>query len=230
MEFCRTRMVLPVCGENQLSKVKVSAFTLSLDGFGAGPNQDLENPLGMRGNELHTWMRKTKVFQDMIGGSGGATDRDNNFAEKSFQNIGANIMGRNMFGPIRGPWSNLDWKGWWGDNPPYHTPVFVLTHQAREPLQMQGGTTFYFVTDGIESALAQAKAAAKNGDIRINGGVSTVRQYLKAGLVDELHLVYSPVLLGSGENLLSGIDLTQLGFELAEKVITDSAIHVVLKK
>lgn len=213
-----------------MNKVKVSALTLSLDGFGAGLNQNLENPLGIRGKELHGWMLKTKVFQDMICGSGGSTDRDNDFAEKSFENIGANIMGRNMFGPIRGPWPNLDWQGWWGDNPPYHTPVFVLTHHAREPLKMQGGTTFYFVTDGIESALAQAKAAAKNGDIRINGGVSTVRQYLKAGLVDELHLVYSPVLLGSGESLLSGIDLTQLGFELTEKVLTDSAIHVVLNK
>jgi dihydrofolate reductase len=166
----------------------------------------------------------------MMGSSEGVDNKDNDFAKRSFQNIGAWIMGRNMFGPIRGPWPNLDWKGWWGDNPPYHTPVFVLTHHEREPLQMEGGTTFYFVTDGIESALKKAKAAAKDKDIRIGGGVETVRQYLKAGLIDEMHLAYSPVFLGSGENLLAGIDLPKLGFNLAEKVLTEDAAHVILKK
>ncbi|QQR90818.1 MAG: dihydrofolate reductase family protein [Myxococcales bacterium] len=203
---------------------------MSLDGFGAGPKQDLEHPLGVRGHELHPWLAKTKVFQTMIGNAGGSTDVDNDFAERSFENVGAYIMGRNMFGPLRGPWPNQDWKGWWGDNPPYHTPVFVLTHHPREPLEMKGGTTFYFVEEGIESALAKAKEAAKDKDVRIGGGVSVLRQYLKAGKVDELHFAYSPTFLGSGEKVLSGIDLARLGYQVIEKVCSSDAMHVVLRK
>jgi len=213
-----------------MSKVKVCAFSLSLDGFGAGPNQSLEDPLGANGPELHTWFFKTKAFQKMHGGSGGVEDTNNEFAERSFENIGAWIMGRNMFGPIRGPWPNLDWRGWWGEEPPYHVPVFVLTHHPREPLVMEGGTTFYFVTDGIESALKKAKEAAKRKDIRIGGGVQVVREYLKAGVIDELHLAYSPVFLGSGESLFAGIDMPKLGFSVTEKVHTNEAMHVVLTK
>lgn len=207
-----------------------SAFALSLDGFSAGPNQSLENPLGVRGTELMTWVFKTKSFQKMHGGRGDVEDVDNTFAERSFENIGAWIMGRNMFGPVRGPWPNNDWRGWWGENPPYHTPVFVLTHHQREPLVMEGGTTFYFVSDGIESALKKAKEAAKSKDIRIGGGTQVVREYLKAGLIDELHLVYSPVFLGSGESLLTGLDTSKLGFSVAEKIHTQDAMHVVLSK
>jgi len=210
--------------------VKVTAFTISLDGFGAGPNQDLNNPLGVRGCELHSWFFPTTIFQNMIGKAGGSTGVDNKFAEKSFENIGANIMGRNMFGPVRGPWPDDSWKGWWGDNPPYHTPVYVLTHHAKEPLKMAGDNTFYFVTDGIESALKQAKAAAKGKDVRINGGVSTVKQYLKAGLIDEMHLVMSPVFLGAGENLFSGIDLAKLGFKCVENVAGANCTHLILKR
>ncbi len=213
-----------------MSKIKVCAFAVSLDGFGAGPNQSLENPLGVRGPELMTWFFKTQCFQKMHGGGDGVEDVDNTFAERSFENIGAWIMGRNMFGPIRGPWPNNEWRGWWGENPSYHLPVFVLTHHEREPLVMEGGTTFYFVTDGIESALKQAKEAANGKDIRIGGGAQVIRAYLKAGMVDELHLVYSPVFLGSGESLLTGIDMPKLGFSVTEKVHTKDAMHVVLKK
>lgn len=213
-----------------MSKVKVAAFAVSLDGFGAGPNQSLENPLGIRGPELHNWFFKTKIFQKMHGAGGGVEGVDNTFGERSFENVGAWIMGRNMFGPIRGPWPNDDWRGWWGETPPYHTPVFVLTHHQREPLVMDGGTTFYFVTDGIESALEKAKAAAGDKDIRIGGGVQVVRDYLKAGLIDELHLVFSPVFLGSGESLFSDIDMHQLGFSVTEKVDTADVTHIVLSK
>ncbi len=213
-----------------MSKVKVAAFAVSLDGFGAGPNQSLENPLGVRGPELHKWFFKTKVFQKMHGGGDGVEDIDNSFGERSFENVGAWIMGRNMFGPIRGPWPNNEWRGWWGENPPYHMPVFVLTHHKREPLKMEGGTTFYFITDGIESALKKAKEAAKGKDIRIGGGVQVIREYLKAGLIDELHLVYSPVFLGSGENLFSGIDMPKLGFSVTEKAETADATHIILSK
>lgn len=213
-----------------MGKVKVAAFSLSLDGYGAGPNQDLNNPLGERGGELHTWFFPTVVFQNMIGKVGGTTGVDNQFAVKSFENVGANILGRNMFGPIRGPWPDDSWKGWWGENPPYHTPVFVLTHHAREPLKMSGDNTFYFVTDGIESALKQAKAAAKDKDVRIGGGVSLVKQYLKAGLIDEMHLVMSPVLLGAGESLFSGIDLAKLGYKCVENVPGANCTHLTLRK
>ena len=213
-----------------MSKIKVAAFTVSLDGFGAGRGQELENPLGIRGEELHTWMRSTKMFHRMTGKDGGTEGIDNGFAEKSMENIGAWIMGRNMFGPVRGPWTDDEWKGWWGEEPPYHVPVFVLTHHARAPLTMQGGTTFYFITDGIESALEEAKKVANGKDIRIGGGVSTIRQFLQARHIDELHLVFSPVFLGTGEHLFSGIDLFALGFNQIQKIDGETATHLVLTK
>jgi dihydrofolate reductase len=210
--------------------LRVESFSLSLDGFGAGPNQSLEQPMGVGGRSLHGWAFPTKTFQNMFGNLGGTTGIDNDFAVRGFTNIGATIMGRNMFGPIRGPWLNGDWTGWWGPNPPYHTDVFVLTHHAREPLVMEGGTTFHFVTDGIHSALERAYAAADGRDVRLGGGVGTVREYLQAGLIDELHLAFSPVLLGSGENLFSGIALPALGYRCVEHVGTEKATHVVLRK
>jgi len=214
-----------------MSKVRVAAIGVSIDGFAAGPDQSLENPLGVRGPELMGWFFPTKVFNEKIlGKGGGTTGPDNQFAERSFQNVGAWILGRNMFGPVRGPWPDESWKGWWGTNPPYHVPTFVLTHHARPPLVMEGGTTFFFVTDGIQSALTQAQKAAGGKDVRIGGGVSTIRQYLKAGLVDEMHLALRPVLMGKGENLFSGLDLHELGFKCVERVATEEATHVVLKK
>lgn len=213
-----------------MSKVKVSAFTISLDGYGAGPNQSLENPMGKGCENLHDWMFHTKMFQRMMGKEGGKEGLNNDFAEKSMENMGAWIMGRNMFGPIRGAWPNNDWKGWWGPNPPYHVPVFVLTNHEREPLKMEGDTNFYFVTDGIESALEQAKKAANGKDIRIGGGVSTIRQFLQAGFVDEMHLVISPVFLGGGEHLLSGIDLLKLGFTNTQVIYSENATHIISNK
>ncbi len=213
-----------------MSKVIVAAFGVSMDGFAAGPDQSLENPLGVRGTELMGWFFPTKTFNDMHGDGGGTTGVDNEFAARSFVNIGAWIMGRNMFGPIRGPWPDESWKGWWGPNPPYHVPTFVLTHHARPPLEMEGGTRFIFVTDGIQSALRQAKEAAGKKDVRIGGGTSTVRQYLQAGLIDEMHLVLSPVLMGKGENLFAGLDLHVMGFKCVERAASEKATHVVLKK
>ncbi|HEY0655874.1 MAG TPA: dihydrofolate reductase family protein [Chryseosolibacter sp.] len=213
-----------------MSKVKVSAFSVSLDGYGAGVNQTQQEPLGKRGEELHQWFFPTRTFQSLYGAGHGTEDTDNEFASKSFDNLGAWIMGRNMFGPIRGPWPDNSWKGWWGDNPPYHVPVFVLTHHAREPLAMQGGTVFHFVTDGIESALEKARKAANGKDIRIGGGVSTIRQYLQAGHIDEMHLAVSPVFLGSGEHLFAGIDLPKLGFTDIHTSYGKGATHVMLKK
>ena len=213
-----------------MGKVRVAAFSVSLDGFGAGPRQDLNNPLGVRGLELHTWFLGTEAFKQMHGESGGTRGVDNDFAAFSFANVGAWILGRNMFGPIRGPWKDDAWKGWWGDEPPYHVPVFVLTHHERSPLQMQGATTFYFVTDGIESALAQAKEAAAGKDIRIGGGVSTIRQYLMANLIDELQLSMAPVLLGEGEHLFNGINFPKLGFTSVERVPGEMATHVTIRK
>lgn len=210
--------------------VKVAAFSMSLDGFSAGPNQDLQNPLGVRGPEMFQWFFKTRAFHKMQNLPGGETGIDNDFAEKSFENVGANILGRNMFGPIRGEWPDDQWKGWWGPNPPYHTPVFVLTHHPRASIEMEGGTTFHFVTDGIESALKKAKAAAGNKDVRIGGGTATVRQYLKAGLIDEIHLVQSPVFLGQGENLFHGIDMHALGYTSIDKTASESATHFVIRK
>ncbi len=213
-----------------MGKVKVAAFSVSLDGFGAGPKQDLKNPLGTKGEELHQWMYPTRMFQKMMGKGGGTRGVDNEFAEKSMENIGAWIMGRNMFGPIRGPWPDDEWKGWWGENPPYHVPVYVLTHHERNPIEMKGGTTFHFVTDGIQSALEKAKKVAKGKDIRIGGGTSTIRQFLNAGLIHEMHLAISPVFLGAGEHLFSGIDLPKLGFTNLQVTNGEMATHVILSK
>lgn len=212
-----------------MSKVGVASFSVSVDGFGAGPRQDLQNPLGVRGMELHSWFFPTDVFKKMHGQSG-ARGIDNDWAANAFENVGAWILGRNMFGPVRGPWPDESWKGWWGDTPPYHVPVFVLTHHARGPLEMKGGTTFYFVTDGIDSALTQAKAAARGKDVRIGGGVAAIRQYLTAGLIDEIHLAMSPVLLGDGEHLFNGINLDQLGLTIDKTVSGENAVHVLIKR
>ena len=213
-----------------MSKVKVSAFSVSLDGSGAGTDQSKENPLGKKGEELHNWVFPTRMFQNLYGKGEGTEGTDNDFAERSFDNLGAWIMGRNMFGPIRGDWPNNDWKGWWGENPPYRVPVYVLTHHPRETLTMKGGTVFHFVTDGIESALDKARKAANGKDIRIGGGVSTVQQYLKAGHIDEMHLAFSPVFLGAGENFFAGIDLPALGFRETQTTYGKGAVHVILKK
>ena len=211
-----------------MSKIKVKCFSISLDGYGAGPFQSLENPLGLRGTEVHTWMFPTKTFGKMIGRNDGTEGVDNDLVEKSFENIGAWIMGRNMFGPIRGNWTDEEWKGWWGEEPPYHVPVFVLTHHERKPVEMKGGTVFHFVTDGIESAFKKAKAAAAGKDIRIGGGASTVRQFLQAGYIDEIHFAVSPTFLGSGESLFSGIDVSNLGFNNIQRVIGEKATHFIL--
>jgi dihydrofolate reductase len=213
-----------------MGKVKVAAFSVSLDGFGAGPAQSMKDPLGAGGEELHTWIVTTKIFQQMDGKEGGADGVDNDIADRSMENIGAWIMGRNMFGPVRGPWPDDGWKGWWGGNPPYHVPVFVLTHHPRAPLEMKGGTTFHFITDGIRSALEAAKKVAGGRDIRIGGGVSTIRQFLEAGCIDEMQLTFSPVLLGSGEHLFSGMNLPALGFSQIEKINGEKALHVILRK
>lgn len=211
-------------------KTKVAAFSISLDGFGAGPRQDMNNPLGIRGPEMFSWFFQTEVFKKMYGQEGGSRGTDNDMARHSFENVGAWILGRNMFGPMRGPWPDDSWKGWWGEEPPYHVPAFVLTHHARAPLEMKGGTTFHFVTDGIDSALKQAKYAAQGKDVRIGGGVATIRQYLVTGAIDEMHLALSPVLLGEGEHLFAGIDLHQMGFEVARKVNGENATHFVVKR
>jgi dihydrofolate reductase len=214
-----------------MSRLTVRCFAISLDGYGAGPNQSLQNPMGEGAGGLHTWFRGTRTFQRMLGDASKGTDGpDEEFAARGFENVGAWILGRNMFGPVRGPWPDDEWKGWWGIEPPYHVPVFVLTHHPRPPLEMKGGTTFHFVTDGIEAALARAREAAGGKDVRLGGGVSTIRQYLQAGLVDDMHLAISPVLLGRGEALLAGIDLPALGFRVTEHVATASATHVVLTK
>jgi len=213
------------------SKLRVSCFGLSLDGYGAGPNQSMENPLGIGGPGLMTWFFPTRTFQrTVLGNESGATGVDEDFAGRGMAGLGAWILGRNMFGPIRGQWPDDRWKGWWGDNPPYHVPVFVLTHHPRESIEMAGGTTFHFVTDGIHAALERARAAAKGKNIRLGGGVATIRQYLQAGLIDEIHLAVSPVVLGSGEQLLAGIDLLKLGYQCTEQVTTEKAMHVVLAK
>lgn len=213
-----------------MSRLRVESFSISLDGYGAGPEQSIDNPLGIGGTGLHKWAFTTDTFQKMIFGASGAKNVDDAFASRGFHNIGAAIMGRNMFGPVRGPWPDESWKGWWGDNPPYHSPVFVLTHHPRAPIVMEGGTTFHFVTGGIHEALEQARRAAAGKDIRLSGGVSTVRQYLLAGLVDEMHIAISPVLLGSGENLFGGIDLAALGYRCVEHVPSEHATHVIIRK
>lgn len=213
-----------------MGKVRVSCFAISLDGFGAGPRQDLEHPLGVGGERLHRWMLPTRTFTSMFGGEGGTTGIDDDLARRGMENLGAWILGRNMFGPIRGPWPDDAWKGWWGESPPYHVPVFVLTHHPRAPLAMAGGTTFHFVTGGVEEALRRAREAAGPKDVRIGGGVETVRQYVRAGVVDELHLAIAPALLGAGEHLLAGLDLVALGYRVAEHVPSQAATHVVLSR
>ncbi|WP_092357319.1 dihydrofolate reductase family protein [Collimonas sp. OK242] len=213
-----------------MSKLRVHAFSISLDGYGAGPDQNLDNPLGVGGVALHEWAFATRTFQQMFGNEGGTTGVDDSFVARGFDNIGAWIIGRNMFGPVRGAWPDDTWKGWWGDNPPYHTQVFVLTNHARPSIAMDGGTVFHFVTDDIRAVLQRATDAAGGQDVRLGGGVATVRQYLRAGLIDQLHLAIAPVLLGCGEHLLTGIDLPKLGYRCTEYVPTPHAAHVVLTK
>ena len=213
-----------------MSRVRVAAFSLSLDGYGAGLNQSLQNPLGVNGMDLHQWAFKTRTFQKMFGQDGGETGVDDEFAARSFENVGAWILGRNMFGPVRGPWPDESWKGWWGASPPYHVPVFVLTHHARPPIVMEGGTTFHFVTEGAETALRQARDAAQGKDVRIGGGASTIRQYLQARLIDEMHLAVAPVFLGAGEPLFAGLDVRALGYVCAERVSTPNATHLIVKR
>ena len=213
-----------------MPRVSVRSFAISIEGYGAGPNQDIENPIGVRGAELMEWFFHTRVWRQMHGGEDGEAGVDNEMAVRGFAGVGAWILGRNMFGPVRGPWPDDRWKGWWGEEPPYHVPVFVLTHHARAPLAMAGGTEFQFVTGGIHTALEKARAAAGDRDVRVGGGVSTIRQYLRAGLVDDLHLAIRPVLLGSGEHLLEGIDLRALGYECVEWTAGERATHAVLRK
>jgi len=213
-----------------MAKLRVHSFGISLDGYGAALDQDLQNPIGVGGLALFQWFFPTRTFQQMQGHEAGSTGIDDDFASRGFANIGAWILGRNMFGPVRGPWPDDSWKGWWGDEPPYHTPVFVLTHHPRASIAMAGGTVFHFVTDGIEAALARATEAAAGKDVRLGGGVATIRQYLRQGLIDELHLAVSPVLLGAGEHLLSGIDTVKLGYQCTQHVATESALHVVLTR
>ena len=214
-----------------MSQVRVASFTISLDGFGAGPNQSLESPLGVGGESLHGWALQTKTFQKtLFGKDGGSEGIDEDYAARGMRNMGAWILGRNMFAPSRGDWPDDSWKGWWGKNPPYHCPTFVLTHHPRASIEMEGGTVFHFVTDGIHEALRLAREAAGEKDIRIGGGVSTIQQYLRARLIDEMHLAISPVILGSGEHLFAGLNLTELGYECVEHAGTENAAHVVIRK
>ena len=213
-----------------MPKLRVHSFGMSIDGYGAGPSQSLENPLGVGGPALHEWAFKTRTFHAIHDKVGGETGVDDDFVARGFENIGAWIIGRNMFGPVRGPWPDDTWKGWWGDEPPFHTPVFVLTKHARSSLAMRGRTTFHFVTDGIDNALALARKAAEGKDIRLGGGVATIREYLRARLVDEMHLAYAPVLLGCGECLLAGMDQPALGYQVNEHVTTVASVHVTIGK
>ena len=213
-----------------MSRVRVQSFSISLDGYGAGPNQCLEHPLGEGGVALHEWAFATRSIRRMFGQDGGSTDVDDRFVARGFDHVGAWILGRHMFGPLRGPWPDDAWKGWWGDEPPYHCPVFVLTHHARAPIEMKGGTTFHFVTEGIHAALERARAAAADRDVRLGGGVATIRQYLAAGLVDEMHLAISPVLLGRGERLFEGVDLRALGYRCTRHAASEQATHLVLER
>jgi dihydrofolate reductase len=213
-----------------MSKLRIHCFAISLDGFGAGAEQGLDNPLGVGGESLHDWFVSTRTFQQVFGRPGGETGPDDDFAARGIENIGAWILGRNMFGPVRGSWPDDSWKGWWGEEPPYHTDVFVLTHHPRAPVSMKGGTTFHFVTDGIHAALERARAAAGGRDVRLGGGVATIRQYLEARLVDEMHFAIGPLLLGRGEHLLGGLDLLALGYACTQHVNTPGASHVVLTR
>ncbi len=231
-----------IIGKNnggKTSRVRVESFSISLDGFGAGPDQSVENPLGVGGEELHTWFLPTQTFLTMHHSFDprarqkqelGTTGLDDDFARRGFENIGAWIMGRNMFGPIRGPWPDMNWKGWWGDNPPYHVPVYVLTNHARPPLEMEGGTTFYFITEGIHHALAKAREAANGKDIRIGGGANTIQQYLREGLIDELHVAITPTVLGRGERLFEGVDLRSAGYECVRFEASAKALHVIFQR
>ncbi|HOC42521.1 MAG TPA: dihydrofolate reductase family protein [Thermoanaerobaculales bacterium] len=213
-----------------MTRVRVNSFSVSLDGYGAGPLQDLDNPMGVGGMDLHEWVLPTRTLQKVLFGvDQGTTGIDDEFAARGFENLGAWILGRNMFGPVRGPWSDTSWRGWWGDNPPFHVPVFVLTHHARPPIEMEGGTAFHFVTGGIHEALDRARRAAGERDVRIGGGPSTVQQYLRAGLVDELHIAVTPVLLGGGERLFEDVDLRALGYEFDRFVASEKAVHVVIR-
>jgi dihydrofolate reductase len=214
-----------------MTRVRVESFTISLDGYGAGASQDIDNPLGLRGTDLHQWAFPTRTFQRaLFGAEEGTTGIDDGFAARGFKNVGAWILGRNMFGPIRGPWPDTSWRGWWGDNPPYHVPVFVLTHHPRPAVQMGGNTTFHFVTEGIYEALDQARKAANGMDVRIGGGPHTIRQYLRAGLIDEMHVAIAPVLLGEGERLFDGVDLRTLGYACVQHAASEKATHVVLER
>lgn len=210
--------------------IRVESFSISIDGYGAGPHQSLENPLGIGGGDLHRWFIPTRTFQRVHGNGEGTTGVDDDFAARGFANVGAWILGRNMFAPSRGPWNDPSWKGWWGPNPPYHVPTFVLTHHARPSITMEGGTTFHFVTDGIHAALTRAVDAAGGKDVRIGGGADIVRQYLQARLIDEMHFAISPVLLGSGESLFDGLDLRELGYRVRESVPAVKATHVVIDR
>lgn len=213
-----------------MGQVRVESFAVSLDGYGAGPDQDINNGLGVGGEDLHQWFIPTRTFQQTHGAGDGTTGVDDDFAARGFRNIGAWILGRNMFGPIRGPWPDSNWKGWWGDNPPYHVPVFVLTHHARPPVEMEGNTTFHFVTGGIHEALDRAREAANGMDVRIGGGPNVIQQYLREALIDELHVALAPVLLGRGERLFEGVDLRALGYECVRFAASEKATHVVLRR
>lgn len=214
-----------------MSRLRVESFTISLDGFGAGPDQDLDNPLGIGGTALHGWALATRTFQERLFGSDGGQDGiDDDFAARGFRNMGAWILGRNMFGPIRGPWPDENWRGWWGDNPVYHVPVFVLTNHARPPLVMDGGTTFHFVTEGTVVALARARAAAGGKDVRLGGGVNVIQQFLRQRLIDEMHIAIAPVILGAGERLFDGVNLRDLGYSCTKHEASSRATHVVLSR
>lgn len=227
---CTERSEFAACKLRGMSKLRVAAFSISIDGYGAGPDQSLDNPLGVNGMELHEWLFNTRTFRKMHGGEGGATGIDDSFAARGFEGVGAWILGRNMFGPVRGPWPDESWRGWWGETPPYHVPVFVLTHHARPALHMQGGTTFHFVTDGIRAALDHALEAAGGKEVRVGGGVSTIRQYLRERLIDELHLAISPVLLGRGEALFAEMDWRAFGYRCVETVAGEKATHMTIRK
>jgi dihydrofolate reductase len=215
----------------KVARVRVESFTISLDGYGAGPSQDIHDPLGVGGEDLHQWLIPTRTIQrTLFGKEGGTTGVDDDFAARGFQNVGAWILGRNMFGPVRGPWPDMNWKGWWGDNPPYHFPVFILTHHARPRIEMEGDTTFHFITGGIREALDRAREAAGARDVRIGGGANTIQQYLREGLIDELHIAIAPVLLGGGERLFEGVDLRASGYECIRFMASEKATHVVLRR
>lgn len=213
-----------------MTRVRVEGFTISLNGYGAGPEQDIDHPLGRGGTELHPWLTATRTFQRTHGQDGGSTGVDDDFAARGFENVGAWILGRNMFGPIRGDWTDESWKGWWGDEPPYHCPVYVLTHHGRTPIEMQGGTTFQFVTGGIHEALDRARAAAGGQDVRVGGGPDTIRQYLREALIDELHIAIAPVLLGRGEPLFQGLDVRALGYQCVDAIASTKATHLIIRR